>query len=70
MLPAIVLILFFTGALIAAQTVIAALALNEHSKQDFSGIVLGVLALVAVGGVISGWQTLEVLNRGFSPLNF
>jgi len=70
MLPAIVVILFFTGALVAALTLFVAYAVEEHSKRDLKGYIFAVRLLVGIGGAICAWQTIEVVNRGFMPLNF
>jgi len=64
MLPAIVVILFFIGALIAAFGMFAAYAIKEQSKHDLNYAYQCLWILVAIGGVISGWQTIEVLNSG------
>ena len=64
MLPAIVVILFFIGALIAAFGMFAAYAINEHSKHDLTTKIQYLWILVAIGGVICAWQTTEVLNSG------
>ena len=66
MLPAIVIILFFIGALIALFGMQIVYAIDEHSKRDWSSVIAGLWVFVAIGGVICGWQTLEVLNRGAS----
>ena len=64
MLPAIVIILFFIGALIAAFLMLAAYAINEHSKHDLTNTIQYLWILVGIGGVICAWQTIEVLNSG------
>ena len=66
MLPAIVIILFFIGAVISALTLFVAYAVDEHSKHDLRGYVASLWVLIGIGGAICGWQTLEVLARGAS----
>ena len=55
MLPAIVLILFFNGAISAANMIIS--QTNETKRILATGAALALLALPA-------WQTIEVVNRG------
>ena len=68
MLPAIVIILFFIGAVMAALTMFVAYAVDEHSKHDLSGYITSLWVLIGIGGAICGWQTLEIVNRGMSLL--
>lgn len=64
MLPAIVIILFFIAACVAAIAVMVAHAVNEHSKHDLGGFVVAVWLLVVAAGLICGNQTLEVIKTG------
>ena len=66
MLPAIVVILFFIGAVMAALSLFVAHAIDEHSKHDLKGYVASLWGLIGIGGAICGWQTLEVPARGTS----
>ena len=69
MLPAIVLILFFIGATMAALTMFVAYAIDEHSKHDLSGYIALLWMLIGLGGVVCAWQAWEVFNAG-SSLSF
>ena len=66
MLPAIVILLFFIGAVMAALTMFVAYAINEHSKHDLSEYITALWVLVGLGGVICFWQTVEVFSRGMT----
>ena len=57
MLPAIILILFFNGAVNAANMV---LSQTEEKKQAYA-------LLLAIGlGILPAWQTAEVWSQSFS----
>ena len=68
MLPAIVILLFFIGAVMAALTMFVAYAINEHSKHELKEYINSLWVLVALGGVICFWQTVEVAAKGASLL--
>ena len=68
MLPAIVIILFFIGAVMAALTMFVAYAINEHSKHDLKDYINALWVLVALGGLICAQQTVEITARGMSLL--
>ena len=63
MLPAIVILLFFIGAVMAALTMFVAYAINEHSKHDLSEYITALWVLVGLGGVICFCQIVEVFSR-------
>jgi hypothetical protein len=62
--------LFFIWAAIAAIAVMLAQAVNEHSKHELGGFIVGVWLLVGTGGLICGNQTLEVIKTGTRGLGF
>ena len=64
MLPAIVIILSFIGALVAFILMLLVYAVGEHSKYDYSGVALIAWLFVVSGCAICGWQTIEVINTG------
>ena len=66
MLPAIVILLFFIGAVMAALTMFVAYAIDEHSKHDLSEYITALWVLVGLGGAVCLWQTVEVFSRGLT----
>ena len=66
MLPAIVVILFFIGAVMAALSLFVAHAIDEHSKHDLSEYITALWVLVGLGGAICLWQTVEVFSKGLT----
>ena len=66
MLPAIVILLFFIGAVMAALTIFVAYAIDEHSKHDLSEYITALWVLVGLGGAICLWQTVEVFSGGMT----
>ena len=68
MLPAIVILLFFIGAVMAALTMFVAYAIDEHSKHDLSEYITALWVLVGLGGLICASQAVGVISSGFSLL--
>ena len=63
MFSAGIVILFFIGALIAAFGMLAAYAIDEHSKHDLKYWIKSLWVLVGVGGAVCGWQVLMALDQ-------
>ena len=66
MLPAVAIILFFIGAVLAALTMVVAYAVDEYSKHDLKGYIASLWLLIGIGGAICGFLTFAIAKSRMS----